>query len=423
MLTKYDEYPIHQAVRPFSELPSTDLGWNDGYYFAIFNPELKIKLFWCLRVHPNSDVVHAWAGFVRNDRQRTVRFSRAWRPDCDTVIGPYGIDFIEAFRRIRLTLDANESDYSFDLEWLGIAPPHEEDRRIFAENGRRVTDQMRYVQEGTARGWFEIDGEHVEVHPGAGWGAFRDHSWGIYFTSPPIQPDPKWFPPKARTRAFEPNAHVEPGRLAFMTWNNIQTDTFSGIYWVYEDEDGVTHPVWTSPQAMQVGGALDFGWDGPRLHIVDVRHDFRFKEGTRVFAGGATTLTDENGGQWINEYERGGAPWLFYPCGPWPGAWRDGGTWATWHGEGVAMQWDEIDISNQPMDYQAAPDMPIVRDLLGTEYECKLRVTDPSGMVHRGTGHLELITFGRHKRYGFGEDFPPGGGSGGGSGGSGTFET
>ena len=153
MLTKYDEYPIHQAVRPFSEIPSTDLGWNDGYYFAIFNPELKIKLFWCLRVHPNSDVVHAWAGFVRNDRQRTVRFSRAWRPDCDTVIGPYGIDFIEAYRRIRLSLDANDSGYGFDLEWLGIAPPHEEDRRVFSENGRRVTDQLRYVQEGTARGW------------------------------------------------------------------------------------------------------------------------------------------------------------------------------------------------------------------------------------------------------------------------------
>ena len=314
MLTKYDEYPIHQAVRPFSELPSTDLGWNDGYYFAIFNPELKIKLFWCLRVHPNSDVVHAWAGFVRNDRQRTVRFSRAWRPDCDTVIGPYGIDFVEAYRRIRLSLDANESGYGFDLEWLGIAPPHEEDRRVFSENGRRVTDQLRYVQEGTARGWFEIDGERVDVSPDAGWGAFRDHSWGIYFASPPIQPDPKWFPPKVRTRAFEPNAHVEPGRLAFMTWNNIQTDAFSGIYWIYEDEDGVTHPVWTSPQAMQIGGALDFGWDGPRLHIVDVRHDFRFREGTRVFAGGTTTLTDENGGNGSTSTKGEGPPGCSIPA-------------------------------------------------------------------------------------------------------------
>ena len=106
---------------------------------------------------------------------------------------------------------------------------------------------------------------------------------------------------------------------------------------------------------------------------------------------------------------------------PGQGPGRDGGNWATWHGPGVAMQWDEIDISNQPLDYQASPEMPVVRDLLGTEYECKLRVTDPSGKVHRGTGHLELITFGRHKRYGFGDDYPPGGGSGGGSGGSGTF--
>ena len=417
MLTRYDEYPIHQAVRPFSEIPSSDYAWSDGYYFAVYNPERKIKLFWCLRVHPNSDVVHAWGGIAHNDRQRTVRFSRAWRPECDTVIGPFDIDFIEAFKRIRLSLEPNESGYCYDLEWLGIAPPHEEDRRIFSENGRRVTDQLRYLQEGTARGWFGLDGERIEIRPEGGWGAFRDHSWGIYFTSPPIKPDEKWFSPAMRTRSFEPNAHLEPSRLAFMTWNNIKTEAFSGAYWVYEDEKGVTQPVWSSPQAMQVGGIVDFGWDGPRVHIIDVQHDYRFKEGTRLFAGGTTTLTDQQGGRWVNEYEIGGAPWLFYPCGPWRGAWKDGGTWATYHGEGVAMQWDEIDISNQPLDYQASPDLPVIPGLTGTEYECKLRVTDPQGGTHSGVGHVEVMSFGRYEKYGFADEAEASGG------GAGTFET
>ena len=32
-LTRYDEYPVHATPYPMSYVPSTDLSWDDGYYF------------------------------------------------------------------------------------------------------------------------------------------------------------------------------------------------------------------------------------------------------------------------------------------------------------------------------------------------------------------------------------------------------
>ena len=44
MLSPYDEYPVHQTPYPVSYIPSTDYNWDEGYYFAAFNPDEKVFL-------------------------------------------------------------------------------------------------------------------------------------------------------------------------------------------------------------------------------------------------------------------------------------------------------------------------------------------------------------------------------------------
>ena len=116
-----------------------------------------------------------------------MRFKRPWRPDCDTYIGPYRYDFVEPFREIHLTLDANPSDLRFDLRWLATAPAYQEAHHLATTRGRRTTDQTRYTQSGTADGWIELDGRRFEVTPRPWW-ASRDHSWGLYFERLPLAP-------------------------------------------------------------------------------------------------------------------------------------------------------------------------------------------------------------------------------------------
>ena len=57
MLTPYDEFPVHQASRPFSHLPSTDHAWDDGYFFGVYSAEAKLFLFTGMRVNANADVI------------------------------------------------------------------------------------------------------------------------------------------------------------------------------------------------------------------------------------------------------------------------------------------------------------------------------------------------------------------------------
>jgi hypothetical protein len=61
MLSKYDEYPVHQSAHPFSRIPSTDMSWDEGYYFGIFNADEQVFLLTGLRVNPNADIVGGYA--------------------------------------------------------------------------------------------------------------------------------------------------------------------------------------------------------------------------------------------------------------------------------------------------------------------------------------------------------------------------
>ena len=68
MLTQYDEYPVHQTARSFSEPESTDYTWNDGYYFAFYDPFQELGVFMSLRVHPNTNMVNAFVGTLYEGR-------------------------------------------------------------------------------------------------------------------------------------------------------------------------------------------------------------------------------------------------------------------------------------------------------------------------------------------------------------------
>src|SRR5271155_831193 len=108
-LTRYDDYPVHQAPYPFSYIPATDAAWDEGYYFGVFDVELGLYLMTGMRINPNSDMLGAHAGISVRGVERTLRLSREWRKNCDTHIGPLRYEFVEPFRDIRLSLGENPS--------------------------------------------------------------------------------------------------------------------------------------------------------------------------------------------------------------------------------------------------------------------------------------------------------------------------
>jgi hypothetical protein len=88
VLTRYDEFPIHQTPYPFAESNITDYSFDDGYFFSVFCTDADLFLMTGMRVNQNTDMIGGYAGVMFRGQQYTARFSREWRPVCDTHRSP-----------------------------------------------------------------------------------------------------------------------------------------------------------------------------------------------------------------------------------------------------------------------------------------------------------------------------------------------
>jgi hypothetical protein len=388
-LTPYDEFPVHQAPYPVSYVPATDFAWDEGYFYGVYSAEAQVFLITGMRINPNADVIGAHVGVNFRGRQRTARLSRTWSQHWYTEVGPLRYDVIEPYRNIRLRLDRNEAGLSFDVNWLGLAPAHLSEHHLATVRGRRTTDQTRYNQVGVASGWIQVADERFEVKSES-WGACRDHSWGVYEPRPPLAPDPKWLPPKP----------TDGPQRAMRFSMFFSAEEYSGHFHLHEDEDGrqvATNDAFGIP----FEGAVDRGFDQPRVHFTECLHELEFVRGTRSLRRGLLRLRDEAGGSWTIEFEVAWSPAAVIPCGYHLGSWRDGGTIATYHGAANPyFEWDEFDFSNQPAKHTLYG-QTAERTVYGVEHVTRIRVTDPKSRTAAGLGEIEVFLNGRYAPYGF----------------------
>ncbi|WP_156842902.1 hypothetical protein [Novosphingobium aquimarinum] len=400
MLSPFDEFPIHQTSRTFAELPSTDFSWDDGCYFGIFSADERVFLACGYRVNANTDMIGGFAILNVAGQQRTVRFSRCWRQEMDTRIGPFRVEVIEPLRRLRLTLEPNDSGISFAIDWHGVSPAVLEDHHDASNRMRKTTDQSRYCQPGAPQGFIALGERHWTVDP-TSWHAARDHSWGLYAERRPLSPDPKWLPPKSPKGA----------QRALRFWIIFRSEPYSGFYHLHEDSKGVRRQfddVFGTP----LGGSIAEGWNGVSHEIVDARHEAEYLPGTKVLKRVTMTLTDALGGVWSQEFETAGPPWMGQTSGYYPGGWKDGGNVHTYHGsEELALEWDEFDFSSQPLVHEGYKTDDGHFDgfgrgevkghpVQGNVYLCSVQTTAPDGSISIGAAHVEHYYNGPYHPYG-----------------------
>jgi hypothetical protein len=360
-LTRYDDYPVHQAPYPFSYILATDAAWDEGYYFGVFDVELGLYLMTGMRINPNSDMLGAHAGISVRGVERTLRLSREWRKNCDTHIGPLRYEFVEPFRDIRLSLGENPSGLTFDLHWLGLAPAHLSSHHTAMSRGRRTTDQTRYNQVGEAEGWIALNGERHNVTRGP-WGAVRDHSWGLYEPRPPLAPSARWLPPPEQPKIKR--------ALRFSVF--FATESRTGHFHLHEDELGRQIEM-NDAFGIPFEGAIDTGWDQPRLPLAGARHRLEFAPDTRSVTSGVLDIDDVAGRRWQMEFEVTAPPYVILPIGYHVGSWKDGGNIHTYHGSAdPVMEWDEFDFSHQPTEHTLYGETQ-PRKLFGVEHIARIK--------------------------------------------------
>jgi hypothetical protein len=176
MLSKWDDYPIHQAALPVAQTVSSDLGRYDRHWMALHDVDLTTQIGFGMSVHPNRGIVDAAISFSRNGRQDSVFTSSYLTRDRDTAAGPLRVEVIEPMRVLRIVLERQDG-LSADLTFTGVTQ-HIEDGRMRRDSGAiLISERIRTVQFGEWSGEFTVHGETIRCNRDRWWG-FRDRSWG-----------------------------------------------------------------------------------------------------------------------------------------------------------------------------------------------------------------------------------------------------
>lgn len=263
VLTRGDDYPIHQTPEPVA-YSGTDRNFYDRYFFNGYAPDGSGFFAVALGVYPHLDVIDAHFNVVRGGVQYCIHASRELRMErMDLQVGPIRIEVVEPLRRLRVVVDDFQG-LSAEIDFTGRAFPIEEPRFIHRIGPRAFMDYTRLTQNGRYTGWIEVDGDRRRLAEGTM--GTRDRSWGV---RPIGARDPQPMP-----------GHTLPG--FFWQWTPVNFPHGSLFFHVNNDERG---EAWNTRAAWA-------GEGGEAAELAEGHGSMRTRldQGTRWPAGGTLSL-------------------------------------------------------------------------------------------------------------------------------------
>jgi hypothetical protein len=178
VLTRGDDYPIHQTAEPIA-YSGTDRNFYDRYFFNGYSMAQGSTAFFAAAfgVYPHLNIADAAFVVVRDGVEICLHASRHLNMErMDLSVGPISIEVVEPLRILRLTVSAPDLDMRAEIIFTGRAPPLEEPRFTRRMGPRTLLDYTRLTQNGYYAGWIEVDGVREAVD---GFAGARDRSWGV----------------------------------------------------------------------------------------------------------------------------------------------------------------------------------------------------------------------------------------------------
>ena len=268
MLTKGDEYPVHQTPEPIA-FSGTDRNFYDRYFFCAYQPDGSGYCAAAFGVYPHLNIADAHFSVVRDRVQHCVHASRVLAFErMDLAVGPIRIEVIEPLKTIRLIVE-NHDGISADLIFEGRSEPIQEPR-FTRRNGTRVLmDVTRFTVNTRVAGWVEIDGKR-EVYKG-GLGT-RDRSWGVRpIGAPDTQP-------------------VMPATTPQFYWLWAPTNFPNLSLYAHVNEDAAGTP-WNRRATLMMDGAAQDGG----LHLQDDKFHMTWEAGKRHASAARLDVRDALG--------------------------------------------------------------------------------------------------------------------------------
>jgi hypothetical protein len=274
MLTKADDFPVHQRPEPIATA-GTDRNFYDRYFFNGYTLDGHIFFAAALGVYPHLNVMDAAFSVIADGVQHNLRASRLLNMErMDTRVGPIAVEVVEPLRRLRLSVGENEHGIRADLIFAARADAIEEPRFTFRQGPRTIMDYTRLTQNGVYEGFFEIKGKRIEIDSGTVMGT-RDRSWGV---RPVGLSDPQ-APAPPRPPQF------------YWLWAPLNFPDRFMLYHINADAEGKP---WNTASVMgTIGGEV--------MHMRHCTSRLDYKSGTRHAKAALIEAQDASGGKWRAE--------------------------------------------------------------------------------------------------------------------------
>src|SRR4030095_8185171 len=109
MLTKGDDYPIHQTPEPIA-YSGSDRNFYDRYFFNAYAPDGSAFAAIAFGVYPALNVADAHIAIVKDGKEKCLHASRILGLErMDLSVGPIAIDILEPLKRLKVSVAKTES--------------------------------------------------------------------------------------------------------------------------------------------------------------------------------------------------------------------------------------------------------------------------------------------------------------------------
>jgi hypothetical protein len=360
MLSKADDYPVHQRPEPIA-YAGTDRNFYDRYFFNAQSPDGSRFLAAALGVYPHLNVMDAAVCWLEKGVQRSVFASRLLGMErMDTGVGPIRVEVVEPLKRLRLTLDTTDG-LAADLLFEGRHAPIEEPRFTWRQGPRTIMDVTRMTQNVAVAGSVTVDSVR---HGADGWSGTRDRSWGV---RPIGAADPQGAAPPALPQFF-------------WLWAPLNFQRHALFFHTNDDAQGSP---WNRSAVL-----VDLA-SGAETKLAAPAADLAFRPGTR--RAGTAVLRGEMAGGPVEVLLTPEAEFQMHGIGYGHPRFAHG----NWRGA--------LDVATERVDLAAADLAAPLNGHIQALVRAELRL--PGGEVHAGRGVLEQLFIGPHAPSGFRELF------------------
>ena len=281
MLSRFDDYPIHQTAEPLAHTASSDRCTYDRYWYNGHARDGSFYFGIALCRYPNLGILDCSLSLAVDSHQYAFHGSRrAPQEPTETEVGPFALHILEPMGRHRVVIVANDTGIECDLLFTPCTACIEEGRQTLRNERHLVMDATRLDQFGRWEGWIRYDGRQLQVD-GRSTVGIKDRSWGIRPVGAP----------------YGGGAPLADYQAIHFNWLPLHWEDECSLAGWFEDAEGNQ---WHSDQcflprydAMEdIPGTQD---PGSRVWQGAVQHRLVMIPGTRLASSAVITMQDRSG--------------------------------------------------------------------------------------------------------------------------------